>query len=190
VVSAVPARAQDVGIGLRAGVSVTDLSFETDADSRLFGRRAGAAGGGFFTLTWSRWLALQPEVLYARKAAARDESGIETRVWIDYVEVPVLWRVRAAAAGPAQLHVLAGPFIGARLQARSRIEAGDFREEIDLSSDIAFWDAGVAAGAELDWGAVVIDGRLTWGLRDIDGDRTDDVSVRTRAVTVSGGLRF
>ena len=124
------------------------------------------------------------------KGAERDEDGARSRLALDYLEVPALWRASFDGPGSSGFYVAAGPFVAWRTRARAVVEFADASEEIDVSDDVSGWDAGVTAGGGIELGALVFDGRFVWGLRDIDSDRTDEVKVFTRALSLTAGLRF
>ena len=52
------------------------------------------------------------------------------------------------------------------------------------------FDLGLVAGAGLEFGRFVIDGRYTWGLSNINKDESEDVKIKNRVFAVMAGIRF
>ena len=179
------ASAQDTRFGVRGGVNFSTVQNETSLGSGGFGYRQGLVAGAFFTWPLG-WFDLQPEVLYTSKGAALDIAGIDSKLVLDYLEVPVLARWSLGR----RLYVAAGPALAWRLKAASRTKFSGATEEIDLHDSVKGYDVGVVGAVGVRFGAVVVDGRYTHGLLDIDSDTGDEVTVRNRAITITAGVAF
>ncbi len=182
--------AQGLAVGLRGGVNFANVSFDGDDAGPSLDRRMGVVAGGFVTLPLISWLDVQPELLYSSKGAQLDEEGIQSKLVLDYLELPVLGRVSGAAPGGTRFYVVAGPTVSFRLRAKTRTEFGNATEERDISDEVERLDIGLAAGAGLEFRRFVIDGRYTHGLSDIDSDTTDAVKISTRVFSLTAGIRF
>ena len=71
-----------------------------------------------------------------------------------------------------------------------RVDFGTAIEEIDVSDEVERFDVGIAMGGGVELGRLVIDGRYTLGMRDIDVDKTDGVAMKHRVISITAGLRF
>lgn len=180
---AAPATAQ-MTYGARVGVNFSDVSFDADEAVPTSGR-TGFLAGVFVTIPLG-WLTVQPEALYTVKGASLDIGGFTSDYIVDYLEVPVLARLRL----PRNLYAVAGPSMAFRLRARSRTAFGGSTEEFDLDEDVESFDLGIVGGVGIDVGRWVVDARYTHGLSDIDTDTSDDVRARNRVVSLSAGIRF
>jgi hypothetical protein len=180
---AAPAVAQ-ISYAAKVGVNFADISFDADEDVPTSGRK-GLLAGVFVTIPLG-WLTVQPEAIYTVKGTSLDIGGVTSDYIVDYVEVPLLARLRL----PRNAYVVAGPAMAFRLRARSRIDFGGSTEEFDLDEDIESFDLGIVGGVGLDIGRWVVDARYTHGLSDIDTDTSDDVRARNRVVSLSAGFRF
>lgn len=186
------AAAQGLQPGVKAGVNlatVSEVNRGGDEGSAGFDSRVGLAGGVFVTWRPVSWIELQPEVLVTSKGAALNEEGIDARLVLDYLEVPILARVSRRVSG-ATVYAAAGPTVAWLLRAKTRVAFEGSTEEIDMTDDVEPFDIGVAMGGGVEFGAFVIDGRYTLGLTDIDADRDDAITIRNRAITVTAGFRF
>ena len=51
-------------------------------------------------------------------------------------------------------------------------------------------DFGLAFGGGVEFGSIILDGRYSFSLSDIDADAADDASGKNRVVSVTVGFRF
>jgi hypothetical protein len=181
--------AQGLEIGARGGVNFSKIDIEGE-NGPSFDWRTGLVAGAFVTWPVFSWLELQPEILYTSKGAKFEEEGISAKLLLDYVEVPVLARFSGQRSGTRRFYMAAGPAFGLRVSARTRTEFSGSTEEIDISDDVERSDLGVVVAGGYETGRLVIDGRYTFGLSDIDKDTSDDVKVKNRVISVSAGIRF
>lgn len=182
--------AQGLSVGVRGGVSLASLKFEGEASGPTLDSRIGGIGGAFVTIPLVSWLELQPEVLYAMKGGRLDDNGIKSQVWLDYIDVPVLVRFSRRGTGAFGYYLLGGPSFGLRVRARTRTDFGGATEEIDIGDQVERSDLSAVLGGGVEFGSLVIDGRYSLGLTDIDKDKTDGVAVTTRAFSFTAGVRF
>jgi hypothetical protein len=183
------ASAQGLGKGVRGGVnfSTTDTTGEGQMAPDWLLR---GVFGGYVTWRALSWMELQPEALYSLKGAKVEESGIAAKLLLDYIDFPVLARFSRGTPNARSWYVIGGPSFGYLLRARTRADFGSATEEIDVIEDVGRFDFGIVAGGGLEFGRIVIDGRYTHGLSDLDKDTSDDVKVRNRGVSLTVGLTF
>jgi hypothetical protein len=162
----------------------------SDDDTPGLQSRLGIVAGAFITLPLFSKLELQPEVLYSVKGAKLDLDGISDSVVVDYLEVPALVRFSRRGAGKVHYYVAGGPSAGFQLRARTRTKFAGSTEEIDISEQVERFDLGVAFGGGVEIGSIVIDGRYTLGLTDIDKDKTDGIKTTNRVISLTAGFRF
>ncbi len=185
---AAPSLAQDSGFGVKGGVNLANQEL-TGSGAPSTSMRVAAVAGGFLTLPLGSWLAVQAEGLYTMKGAKVSVSGIDSTLQIDYLEVPLLARVRLGS-GHRHYYVAGGVAPAFRVRARAATTFSTSTEELDVSDQVERFDLGVAAGGGMQAGALVIDARYTFGLRDIDTDKTDSSRTKNRTIAVTAGFRF
>ena len=185
LLGSVPAMAQGMTFGVKAGVNLGNLTFDSEGEKVPVSGRTGPLAGAWVTIPLG-WLTVQPEAVYSVKGASVDVADIEASVVADYLEVPVLARFSL----PRGLYAAAGPSVGFRLRAKSRTNFGGSVEEMDLKEEVEPLDTGLVVALGMDVRRFVIDGRYTHGLSDIDADKTDDVTIRTRVFSIAAGFRF
>jgi hypothetical protein len=185
--SGTTAFAQGFQVGAKGGVNFATVNFagETNATD---GRWSPVAGG-FVVLPLFWGIALQTEGLYTVKGARLNGPTVDSSLVLDYLEVPVLARVTVHAFG-SKLYFLGGPAPAFRLRARTRTTFSGATEEIDIADDVKRFDVGVAGGAGMEFGSLIVEGRYTFGLIDINEKRADAAAAKNRAVSVTAGWRF
>ena len=180
VLGATEARAQDRG-GVRFGYNAATLSTDEEGfDPKV---RSGLVVGLFGVVPVNAAFAVQPEFLFSQQGAKVEDGSDKATLKIDYVQVPVLGRIRLGANSPAFL--LVGPSFGFRTRAESEFngETQSFKEDVKGN------DVGLVTGISVYSGMFVIDGRYTWGLMNID-DSGDVGNTKNRVFSVSAGIRF
>lgn len=184
------ASAQGRALGVKGGVNLATQRNTGEGDGAALQSRIGLVAGAFATLPLFSRLELQPEVLFTSKGASVDLEGVEASLVVDYLEVPALARLSRRGGGKMHYYVAGGPSVGFLLRARTRTKFATATEEVDISDDVNRFDFGVAMGGGVEIGALVIDGRYTLGLQDIDKDKSDAVKTTNRAVSLTVGFKF
>lgn len=182
--------AQGRSLGVKAGVNLATQRNTGDDESPGLQSRVGIVAGVFATLPLLSRLELQPEALVSMKGARVDLDGVESSLAVDYIEVPVLARFSLRGGGKMHYYAAGGPSIGFLLRARTRTKFAGATEEIDISEQVNRFDFGIAMGGGVEIGSIVIDGRYTLGLQDIDKDKSDAIKTTNRAVSLTVGLKF
>ena len=178
--------AQGISFGVKGGVNVASTDVSGSSGDESYDPRFGIVAGGFVTMPVASWLDVQVEGLYSEKGSRVSVVGIDTKLVLDYVEVPILGRVRLGRL----FYAAAGPAMGLRVGAKTRFGFGGTTEEIDVSDEVERFDLGIAMGGGVRLGPIELDGRYTLGLTDIDKDKTDDTRIKNRAISVTAGFRF
>ena len=191
-VSVGTASAQDtIVFGAKAGVNFSNITIEDD-DTFLFGEtslRTALLVGVFGSVPVNDRIAFQPEFLFTQKGAKLEEDGFDSTLKLDYFEIPLLADVRLNE-GPTRISFIVGPALGFRSQAKVETdEEVEGVDELDLKEDVEGVDFGLVTGVAVTSGNFVVDGRYTWGLRNINKTE-DEPSVKNRALSISVGWRF
>jgi len=181
-----PAPAQGLDFGVKGGVNVANVDLSGDEGAPSFDPRIGLVAGGFVRMPLTSWLAVQGEGLYAEKGARFVDTGVDAKLLLTYLEVPVLARIRLSRL----FYATAGPAMGFLLQAKARTRFSGATEDIDVSDDVQSFDFGIAMGGGVELGRLIFDGRYTLGLRDADKDTTDTSTMKNRTLSFTAGFRF
>jgi hypothetical protein len=163
-----------LALGVKAGVGSTGLAYSGDSDA--FDREIGWTGGVYVSKRFLRVFSVGAEALLARKGAS--DAVIDQRVTLDYLEVPVLLQVHAGRGA----YVFAGPAIDLQLRARF----GD----VDVADSYEKRDVVLVAGGGAALGRLLVEGRVSWGLRNVSADLIGGETITSRAFYVMGGYRL
>jgi hypothetical protein len=184
VVNAASALAQDIGIkaGLTsATLSVTGLQgFDPDA-------AIGVLVGGWLSMG-RETVRLQPEVVFTTRRFSAPSPGGDIEVSSRVLDVPVLLMTRWRPGGRVHPLLFGGPYFAFIFDPTQTVGG----VETDLSSQIEStdWGMGAGGGVEIDaaGGALVLETRFTWGLRDLSA--ASETTFKSRTAMASFGYRF
>lgn len=189
---AIPVTAQE--IALKGGVAVS--RFRSTGTNPFDGRFISTAFGGHARFHFGR-IALQPELQMVSRGATASESAVEERMRLEYMEVPVMLVV-PVRIGRFEPYAFGGPMVSVETRCRSIIEENNLKTNFDCdesstqnSFERSVIDYGASAGAglshQLGSGRILLEGRYTWGLRDIYDGAIDGVEIRNRSAVFSIG---
>lgn len=184
------ASAQSFWGGVKAGVNFANISIEEEGVDISFDNRTGLVGGVFVVCPISGAFGVQTEALYSQRGAKLEEGGGSGTLELDFLEVPVLARFSSPASSGASFHVFGGPSLGLRLRARAESDFEGESESEDISDDVERFDLGLVAGAGFEMGRLIVDGRYTWGIRNLNRSTEDDAKIKNRTFSVMAGIRF
>jgi hypothetical protein len=184
LVCATSAQAQGVSFGVKAGLNLADLSIKDAGDAFEPSNRTGLVGGIFVIVPTGALVAFQPEVLVSMQGAKFTELGENGTLKIDYLQVPLLARIKPSAS-PVGLVV--GPSFGYRVRAKLSTEG--FDDDEDFADQVKRMDVGLVTGVAIDFAHIVLDARYIWGLTNINEDSSEG-TVKNRVAQVTLGFRF
>ena len=199
--TSISAQTPDPQFGFKLGPTFSSLSIDPENAIADNGSSWGIAGGGFAVWPLSPLFSLQFEGLFIPKGNEftpeddPDLIGATGRIALNYLEFPVLARLDVARSERRSVHVFAGPSIGFNTRARSELELDgelfDNGVSDDISDDVSGLDVGLVFGAGIEFGRyVVVDGRYSWGLLNVNDADDDDTVIKNRALTILAGVRF
>lgn len=187
-------------IALKGGLAVS--RFETNGPFN--DRMVATAFGGHARFRLGRF-ALQPELQMVTRGAAVGESSLAERMRLEYMELPIMF-VAPVNIAAFEAYAFGGPMLSVQARCRFIVEQNDLKTNFDCDDASGFSDpdnpsavgsferrvidygASVGAGVSrrVGSGRVLLEGRHTWGLRDIY-DGPDDIEVRNRSFVFSIG---
>lgn len=178
--------------GFKAGLNIAKLSGDDTEDLKS---KKGFIGGYFLTIYLSELTCIQPELLYTMKGARQTENGIDIKIKLDYLEVPILVKLNMPVAEKGKAYVRSniffGPAIAFLLRAKISGEEGGFQAEIDINEYTKNIDFGVVFGGGLDLplgkAHVSLSIRYSLGLTSID-DTADAGDVRNGVLSFMLGF--
>jgi hypothetical protein len=188
VFGATEARAQDRG-GVRVGLNLANLSGNDTSDLGDTDTRSGLVVGLFGVVPLNEHFAFQPEVLFSQQGAKLEDGSDDATIKLDYLQIPLLARIRLGMSPSAPVHALFGPSFGFRTNAEVDVNGETIDDNDEFEDQTESFDIGLVAGVGVNAGPAVVDARYMWGLRNID--KTGDGSeVKNRVFSISVGFRF
>jgi hypothetical protein len=149
---------------------------------------AGGAIGGFVDFASGGIVGFRPEVLVTWRRFTLSDLGEGRRTGSTSIEVPLLLCVRTANTSGTRGVFFAGPQLSFLTAVWQDVEG----RRVDLDEAIEDMDAALAIGGGVEVpagrGALVIDGRVVIGLRNLWEE--PGPSVKTRAFAALIGYRF
>lgn len=174
--------AQTVKFGVKAGLNVSTIT----GGYYSGGSKVGFHVGGLAEIGINEKFAIQPELLYSMRGASYSFIGVDEKLNLSYVELPVIVKYYVIEG----LSIEAGPQVGFLTSAQAKAD-GDSEDVKDgyKSVDYGF---NIGAGYKLKNG-IMFQARYNLGLADIsdDGDGTGvSYSEKNNAFQVSVGYQF
>lgn len=181
---------QPAAFGVKVGANFANLNFDGEGADISLDRRTGLIGGLFVVVPADRQLALQAEALFSQKGAQSEEGDASGSIKLNYLEVPILARISSPASNGTSFHLLAGPSLGFRTSAKAESSFDGEEESEDIDDDVKRFDLGLVIGAGVEFGRLVVDGRYTWGLTDLNKEEEEGIKIKNRVFSVMAGFRF
>jgi len=148
-------------------------------------------GGAFLCYNITEIFAIQPEVLFAMKGAKASEGDEKWN--INYIEIPLLFKVNLPTEGNIDPFLCAGPGIGILLSSKQtngeEVDVKDYTKSTNFGII-----AGVGAAYQMEKGAISLEARYEVGLSTIAdaGDDADaaEPDIKTSDISILLGYGF
>ncbi|HKP32636.1 MAG TPA: porin family protein, partial [Chitinophagaceae bacterium] len=144
--------------GIKAGVNISNLKVENSSsmDSKL-GFYLGALAHLHFAEHW----AVQPELVYSGQGAKQTISGVEYKIKLGYLNIPVLFQYMTGTG----FRFETGPQLGFMMSAKTKVDD----DQTDVKDAFNTLDLAWAFGASyVTDGGFGVDARYNLGLMDIN----------------------
>jgi Outer membrane protein beta-barrel domain len=152
------AQQQHVNIGIKGGLNMYNIHSNNNSN---YDTKAGFHLGLLGHIHLSKQVALQPELTYSLQGAQYTTLGIDTRVRLGYINVPVLLQYMFDNGFRLQ----AGPQLGFLVNAKSKTGSSEVNIKDDIKKvDFAF---GLGIGYVYPPSGIGVDARYNIGLSDI-----------------------
>jgi Outer membrane protein beta-barrel domain len=157
------ASAQHVNIGIKGGLNVYNINNDNNSE---YDAKVGFNVGLLGHIHLAKQLAFQPELVYSAQGAKFKTLGTETKLNLDYINVPMLIQYMFDNGFRLQ----AGPQVGFLVSAKAKV--GDTK--IDVKDDLKTVDFGIGAGVGYvdPKSGFGIDARYNLGLSNINENST------------------
>lgn len=170
--------AAGVRFGIKAGANAANVNGNITEQLEDWQNTVGFCGGIFLEFNLGKVLTIQPEVLYTMKGSETAEGG---KLNLDYIEVPVLLKVRIPL-GSIHPFLLAGPAFGWNLQA---VADGIEVEDWPTSDYSAVFGGGLQLGRSFH-----IDVRYTMSLTELEIPELETIDLKNGVISATLGWAF
>jgi len=186
-------------IGVRAGVNLSNLSFDPEEDELSPGTKLGFGFGVFYKLKASDNLSIQPELNFMQHGAKFDIEllglSAESTLSFNYLQVPVMVKYGFGDMDATNFYVQGGPYLGlgiGKVKSKSCVDGEceeDEQEYGDGEDGPKNPDFGLQLGAGINLNSKIsFDARYILGLANLTSD--DDASVKHTGINISVGYSF
>ncbi len=180
-----------ISFGLKGGVNlaqqnIKDVGLDLDSDE-ITGYNLGAflevpVGNGN--------IYFQPEILLIQKGGDLKLDVTDVKTTINYIDVPILLKLKILNSNLFNVNVLGGPSFGYATNGE-QVENGTIIKLNFGEDNIQRFDVGIHAGGGLgiELGSLTLigDARYLFGLSDLDGS---DRAIKNKGIMISAGLQF
>jgi len=177
-------------VGIKGGVNFSALYTKDSYDEKML---TGFNIGLFSKVPITQHVAFQPELYFTTKGAEVTYNNTFVdgigRFKLNYIELPVLLIINVTdnfniQAGPYASHLLSG-----KVTNESNVNLFNFEDNIN-ADDFNRFDAGIAAGAGLDFGSLGIGVRYNYGFTTVGKERSFLGTTYTFPDAKNGVLNF
>jgi hypothetical protein len=184
------------GFGIKGGYALSKFAAASpDPIPFIFGNLNSPVGGIYFSLGLGP-LAIQPEVLYVRMGSEYEIDEANNVKWqFDYVQVPVLLKLKVIPLGPIRPVIYAGGYGAYLIKANGVMTVdGVPGDGTDISDAYQKYDYGVVGGVGVDFKlpgiTFSVEGRYNYGLKNIYADPAAGDSLKNRSMMALVGIGF
>lgn len=188
-------------LGVKGGLNIanvggSDADYLVDEDVEInLDSRTGFEGGLFFMYQFNKMFAIQPEAYYTMKGATYSEDQGELCLSLDYIEVPVLFKLLIPIQGSnIRPTVFVGPSVGFNTTAKVTIDYnGDTILDLDLKDETTSTEFCLVFGGGIGFGVgnneVGVEVRYILGLNSFD-DASDPYDVTNNVLNFNAYFGF
>ncbi|MBZ0328376.1 MAG: PorT family protein [Altibacter sp.] len=167
--------AQDISFGVKAGPNIANL---TGYDVYSVSGRISYHLGAVVNVEFSDIIALQPELVYSSQGYKAEDSGIDVKGVLDYVNIPIMVDFTLTEGFSLQ----GGPQVGINVSAKEKEDG----ESVDIEN-VETLDLAVAGGIQYKLPVgLFFQARYTAGILKV----VKDVDVKNSVISASVGWFF
>ena len=189
-------------LGLKAGLNIANVG-GSDADNLVdedfdisLDSKTGFEGGLFFMYQFSKMFAIQPEAYYSMKGATYTEDEGELTLSLDYIEVPLLFKLLIPIQGSnVRPAIFVGPSVGFNTTANVKVEYdGETILDLDLKDETTSTEFSLVFGGGVGFGVgnneVGVEIRYILGLNSFDDASEDPFDVTNNVLNFNAYFGF
>jgi len=181
----------EAGVGIKGGMALSKFAMKpADVFPFPLVNLPAPVGGVYFDLGLGP-LSFEADVFYARTGMKGTFEGATVEYRLDYIQVPVLLKIKVIPAGPLRPFISAGGY-GAYLLSAKGVMTGVPSE--DIGDMFEKTDYGVVGGVGVEFKLpglkLTAEGRYNFGLANIGKDAGEGESAKNRSIMALVGIGF
>jgi len=187
-----PAYAQ-LSFGLKGGVNVAEFSIKDQGATIPQSSINGFTLGAVLEIGITDNIFIQPEAIFLQKGSELNTALAEIKTNVNYLDIPVLLKIKLLNTKLLNINVLGGPSFGLALNGEETTAGG---QTIDINfggeNGLKRFDLGINAGGGVgvNLGSIGVFGdvRYLFGVSDISEDANREI--KNKGLNLSVGLIF
>ncbi len=194
-----PLFAEGMMFGVKGGLNMANITGDNTEGTSM---KMGGVGGVFMCYKITEIFAIQPEIFFSMKGTKMDfveeidgeDVTIETSMKLNYIEIPLLFKVNLPTEGAIKPMLYAGPALGILMTAKVSGEAEGVSVDVDIKDEVKSTDIGILAGAGVGYqmengGMLSLEARYEIGMTSIDNSAAAD-NVKNGVISIMVGYGF
>ncbi|MGL4994103.1 MAG: porin family protein [Bacteroidales bacterium] len=173
---------EKISFGPKAGLLISTMTNGGEMNPRI-----SAQFGLFFSYKFNETLSLQPELLYSMQGVKEDDFGVEAKLNLDYLQIPLMLKLNLIK----ELYIELGPQIGFNTNSKLKGSTSGVEASIDIKEMINPVDVSFAVGVAYDFPiGVTANLRYNAGLTNVFKDVNNDENSKHMLFCIGIGWRF
>ena len=181
-----------LSFGIKGGINVSEFDFKSDLTTNPaeIDSKTGYTLGAVLEIGLTENIYLQPEAMFIQKGSELSILNEDNQVNLNYLDIPILLKIKLINANLFNLNLLGGPTFGFALNGET--EQNGQTVDIRLGDDYKRFDLGLTGGGGIgiNLGSIGVFGdvRYLFGVNNID--EVEDTEIKNKGLNFSVGLMF
>lgn len=181
--------------GVRAGLNLASINIDFEGLTASPSSRIGVTLAGIAEIGVSENMAIQPELHFIQKGYKSDSGGDETKLSLNYLELPIHVKYLFGGEGQIGGYVLGGPAVGFALGGKSKtcFNGNCDSENVEFSDDDGFrrLEVGLSFGGGITINQnLFVDLRYVLGITNLAEEDFQEIKYRNKGIQLGVGYMF
>jgi opacity protein-like surface antigen len=181
---------EELKVGIKAGVNFSNVYSES-GDGYVADGKVGFAGGVFVSIPVSKFIGVQPELLYSQKGFKTEGTFLgvnyEGNTTFNYLDLPIHLQLKPTE----NFSILAGPQLSYLLSSKYELNGLSSSQQQDFENGNNRATLGISAGIDFTVSDFLISARGSWDLSKVNDDNsTSDLNYKNQVLQITLGYRF
>lgn len=181
-----------ISFGIKGGTNIAEFSFKDNGTTINQESINGFTFGAVIEVGLGGNIFLQPEAVFIQKGSKLQVLNEENKVNVNYLDIPVLLKMKIINSNVFNVNLLAGPSFGLGLNGEETMGGQTVDVNFGGENGLKRLDVGINAGGGIgvNLGSIGVFGdvRYLFGLSDISEDTNREI--KNKGLNLSVGLMF